>query len=198
MAAHSHHPARHSPGTPPPGGGDFRNPSLSEGGREGVGSHSRMQKLFNNKIMKLRRKELRNNMTHAEVLLWMKLKGSALGYKFRRQTSIGSFVVDFYCPSAKLVLEIDGSVHDTQKARVYDAHRQNMIEQLGLRVLRFTNDEILDSLDTVLVRIRQHLLLPEEEKARGGAGALFSHDPIPHQNQEQRASGCAGGVFDEG
>jgi very-short-patch-repair endonuclease len=125
-----------------------------------------MQKLFNNKIMKLRRKELRNNMTHAEVLLWMRLKGSALGYKFRRQTSIGSFVVDFYCPSAKLVLEIDGSVHGTAQAKIYDTHRQELIEQLGLRVLRFTNDEIFDRLDTVLKRIREHLLLSEEETKR--------------------------------
>ena len=125
-----------------------------------------MQKLFNNKIMKLCRKELRNNMTHAEVLLWMHLKGSALGYKFRQQTSIGSFVVDFYCSSVKLVLEIDGSVHETAQAKVYNAHRQELIERLGLRVLRFTNDEIFDRLDTALKRIREHLLLPEEETKR--------------------------------
>jgi very-short-patch-repair endonuclease len=152
--------------TPPPGGGDFRIPSLSEGGLGRVREPQNMQKIFNNKIMKLRRKELRNNMTHAEVLLWMQLKGSALGYKFRRQTSIGSFVVDFYCPSARLVLEIDGSVHGTAQAWVYDAHRQKLIERLGLRVLRFTNDEIFDRLDTVLKRIREHLLLPEEEAER--------------------------------
>ncbi len=127
-----------------------------------------MPKLFNNKIMKLRRKELRNNMTHAEVLLWMKLKSSALGFKFRRQTSIGSYVVDFYCPSAKLVIELDGSVHDSEEARIYDSLRQRIIEQVGLKVLRFTNDEILDSLDAVLDRIMKSLLLPEEEKARGG------------------------------
>lgn len=97
-----------------------------------------------------------------------------MGSKFRRQTSIGSFVVDFYCPSAKLVLEIDGSIHETERAQVYDSHRQGLIERLGLRVLRFTNDEILDSLDTVLARIRQHLLLSEEEKARGGASSRIS------------------------
>jgi very-short-patch-repair endonuclease len=111
-------------------------------------------------------------MTHAEVLLWMRLKGSASGFKFRRQTSIGAFVVDFYCPSAKLVLEIDGSVHETEKAMVYDVHRQSLIESLGLRMLRFTNDEIFDSLDTVVATIRRNLLLAEEEKARGGANLL--------------------------
>gem|GEM_PF-2232034 len=124
-------------------------------------------------------------MTHAEALLWMRLKSSALGFKFRRQTSIGVFVVDFYCPSAKLVLELDGSVHETVKARIYDVHRQSLIEGLGLRVLRFTNDEIFVSLDTVLQRIRQNLLLSEEEKARGGANPrvcthLNPTEPAPY------------------
>jgi very-short-patch-repair endonuclease len=67
--------------------------------------------LFNDPDQKSFRKELRNEPTRAEYLLWQALKGSALGYKFRRQHGIGKYVVDFYCPSKRLVVEVDGDTH---------------------------------------------------------------------------------------
>ncbi|MCC6563846.1 endonuclease domain-containing protein [Candidatus Uhrbacteria bacterium] len=127
-----------------------------------------MQKLFNSGVMKFRRKELRNNATPTERLLWSYLRGSALGCKFRRQTSIGSFVVDFYCPVGKLVIEIDGSVHEGEKAGIYDAHRQRVIEQAGLRVIRFTTDEITGNMEAVLRTIRASLENPLLTKERAG------------------------------
>ena len=70
-----------------------------------------MGKIHNNKNQKSRRKNLRNNMTKAEIILWSKLKGKQLGYKFRRQHGIGKYIIDFYCPKLKLIIEVDGDVH---------------------------------------------------------------------------------------
>lgn len=100
-------------------------------------------------------------MPKAEVLLWVHLKGRALGgYKFRRQVSIGRYVVDFYCPSQKLVLELDGDSHFSEEAKIYDEIRQSEIESLGLKVLRFTNDEIYSNVDEVVGRIEKALPPP--------------------------------------
>ena len=66
-----------------------------------------MIKIHNIKSQKQRRKNLRNNMTKAEIILWSKLKGKQLGYKFRRQHGIGKFIVDFYCPVLKMIIEVD-------------------------------------------------------------------------------------------
>ena len=90
--------------------------------------------------------------TYAEERLWQALRQSAVGgFKFRRQHVIGSFVVDFYCVSARLVLEVDGPVHDDPSAA--DLERQAILESLGLTVLRFTNDEVINSLASVLQRL---------------------------------------------
>jgi len=134
------------PLAPPPGGGDVQK---------------NMNKIFNNKMMKERRQELRGRMPKAEVFLWTKLKGSALGYKFRRQYSIGRFIVDFYCPEIKLAIEIDGDSHFQGDAPVYDQDRQEQIESLGLKVVRFTNDQIFDSLEDVINEIRKSLPSPK-------------------------------------
>jgi very-short-patch-repair endonuclease len=94
----------------------------------------------------------RHAPTFAESLLWQALRrGSQGGVRFRRQHAIGSYIVDFYCSSRHLVIEIDGSVHDMQKAE--DAERQAYIESLGFQVLRFKNEEVLSDLDGVLARI---------------------------------------------
>lgn len=86
------------------------------------------------------RRELRSNLTAAEASLWQQLKGSQLaGRKFRRQHSIGSYVVDFYCPTEQLVVELDGQGHFSPAGEAHDASRTQYLEQLGLRVLRFEN-----------------------------------------------------------
>ena len=112
---------------------------------------------FNKKNFKQRRKELRNNPTKAEAFLWGYLRNSQLeGKKFRRQTSIGSFVVDFYCPEENLVIEIDGDFHFDENAKKYDEERTEKIETEGIKVIRFENQEVLLNLDKVLKEIKKN------------------------------------------
>ena len=104
------------------------------------------------------RKKLRNNPTLAERILWHSLRNRRLlGFKFRRQAGIGRYIADFYCPKAKLVIEIDGESHLPHEAKVYDSIRTDFINELGLRVLRFSNDEVLYENSNVLKNIVQFL-----------------------------------------
>jgi very-short-patch-repair endonuclease len=98
--------------------------------------------------------ELRREMTPAERTLWNWLRDRKLaGLKFRRQYPVGSFVLDFYAPSIRLVVEVDGDVHDLPEMREYDARRQAWLAGQGMHVLRFTNGEVIDELGDVLERI---------------------------------------------
>ena len=109
---------------------------------------------FNNPGTAERRKELRNNMPNAEWILWHKLKGKQLnGFKFRRQYGVGSFIIDFYCPEARLAIEIDGNSHFEDGAKQYDKRRQHFIERFKIKFLRFTNDEVEGHLEDVLDKI---------------------------------------------
>ncbi len=97
----------------------------------------------------------RKDPTPSESQLWECLRGTRLdGRKFRRQQPIGPFIVDLYCPEERLVVEVDGAVHDGQE--VEDAQRQEALESLGLRFVRVTNDEVRFELQSVLARIRRH------------------------------------------
>ncbi|MHA6246327.1 endonuclease domain-containing protein [Pontibacter sp. CAU 1760] len=104
--------------------------------------------------LKMERALLRNNMTPAEEELWRLLrKHKASGRKFRRQHSIGSYIVDFYCASEKLVIEVDGSVHDTPEAIENDEIRDKTLEHLGYKVLRIRNSEVFEQPKSVIQRI---------------------------------------------
>ena len=95
---------------------------------------------------------MRHEPTPAEAVLWEKMRHKRLlGFRFRRQHPIDRHVVDFYCPNARLVIEIDGPVHDSMKAE--DEARQKHLEELGYRVIRFFNDEVLQITEDVLDRI---------------------------------------------
>ncbi len=99
-----------------------------------------------------RAKQLGRQMTKAETVLWQRLRANRLlGLQFRRQQVIDGFIVDFYCHAMGLVLEIDGGVHAEQA--VYDRQRDQVLTAHGLRVMRFTNDEIAHNLPSVLSRI---------------------------------------------
>ena len=112
-------------------------------------------RIHNVRPLKPRRKELRAGMTPAEIRLWQALKHSQLeNLKFRRQHSIGPFIADFYCPAAKLVVELDGSVHDSETAQQQDRERTAYLVSLGLRVMRFENREVMENLEGVLAEIR--------------------------------------------
>ncbi|MCL1463759.1 endonuclease domain-containing protein [Argonema galeatum] len=101
-------------------------------------------------------RQMRREPTPAEQKLWEKLRNKQfLGYKFRRQHTIDRFIVDFYCGQAHLVVEVDGSVHDYTQEE--DAIRQEFLESLELRVIRFTNSEVLNSVEIVLEQIAVEL-----------------------------------------
>jgi very-short-patch-repair endonuclease len=96
-----------------------------------------------------RARELRTAQTSAEVILWECVRDRRLlSAKFRRQHPIGQYIADFYCHAVRLVVEVDGEIHNLQQAE--DAARDAWMQQHGLRVLRFTNDEVLNRLEGVL------------------------------------------------
>ena len=97
---------------------------------------------------------LRNNMTEAEKMIWDKLKNKQVfNARFRRQHPIGIFIVDFYCHEFKLAIEIDGEIHLEKEVIDYDDGRTHDIEKLGVRILRFTNDQVYNNIDIVLQEI---------------------------------------------
>ena len=103
---------------------------------------------------KQQRRELRNNLTSAEASLWTYLQRSQLaGRKFRRQHSVGPYIVDFYCPAEKLVVELDGAGHYDVVGNARDIHRTQYLEAQGLRVLRFENKDFWSHPESVLAAI---------------------------------------------
>jgi cyclase len=105
-----------------------------------------------------RAKNLRNNQTFAEKLLWSRLRNNQLGVRFRRQHPISSFVVDFYCQKHLLVIEVDGNVHLDKTVQMEDQTKTESLIALGLHVVRFTNKEIIDDIDRVVNQIKNILL----------------------------------------
>jgi very-short-patch-repair endonuclease len=102
--------------------------------------------------VKRRARELRREMTHAEGLLWQELRGGRLGgLHFRRQHAFGSFILDFYCATAGLCIEVDGKVHEGREE--VDRMRTDALATRGIRVIRFRNEEVLTDLPRVLARI---------------------------------------------
>jgi very-short-patch-repair endonuclease len=111
------------------------------------------QKVIAQKLQ--RAKELRREMTPAEKILWEELRANKLGVHFRRQQVIQGFIVDFYCHKSALVVEVDGDVHDLQKEE--DERREKVLSELGLRIVRFGNDEVMKDAErsAVVGKIRE-------------------------------------------
>jgi very-short-patch-repair endonuclease len=101
-------------------------------------------------------RELRRDMTPAEKLLWQELRANKLGVHFRRQQVIAGFIVDFYCHKAGLVIEVDGDIHDLQQEE--DAVREKALSEMGLRIIRFRNHEVLKNLSEVVEKIKNLVL----------------------------------------
>ncbi|MEW6240397.1 MAG: endonuclease domain-containing protein [Chloroflexota bacterium] len=94
-------------------------------------------------------------MTPAEKILWEELRANKLGVHFRRQQVIQGFIVDFYCHKAALVIEVDGDVHDLQKEE--GERREKVLSEMGLRIVRFGNDEVGRELSAVVGKIRESI-----------------------------------------
>ncbi len=114
-----------------------------------------------NPILKERARYLRNNSTLSEILLWKQLKGKQLrGYDFHRQKPIDQYIVDFYCAELSLAIEIDGLSHDDTKVD-YDSQREQRLNQLGVHVIRFTDDVVKQNVMGVVEAIE--LWIDEQE-----------------------------------
>jgi len=101
-------------------------------------------------------RELRQESTEVEKLLWTELRNKKLnGLKFRRQHPVDKFVLDFYCHERKLAIELDGSIHDVKVNKDYDEARTAMLGELGIYVLRFRNDEVVNNIKSVLQQISE-------------------------------------------
>ena len=108
--------------------------------------------------MKGRRRRLRREKTKAEFVLWQELRAKRIGYKFYRQFSFErKFIVDFYCEKFRLIIELDGPVHDDELQKEYDKRRQRWLEERGFFVVRFKNDEVLFERERVMEKIRSFL-----------------------------------------
>lgn len=115
------------------------------------------EQLHNRKYLEVYRKELRNNGTSAEVFLWKHLSKSKLeGRKFRRQHSIGNYIVDFYCPREKMIVELDGEIHNRPEVQERDQKRTEYLESIGFNVIRFENKMVFNNLESVLREIKDN------------------------------------------
>ncbi|MFH1288853.1 MAG: endonuclease domain-containing protein [bacterium] len=112
---------------------------------------------YNTNLKQYSRK-LRKGMTNAEILVWSKLKSKQLkNYQFYRQKIIGDFIVDFYCPKAKLTIELDGGQHYSIEGKQKDLLRDTYLKNLGLKILRFPDNEVFSNLKGVMEKIWTNL-----------------------------------------
>ncbi len=115
--------------------------------------------LYNGNLKQYSR-QLRENMTTAEKQLWAKVRMKQLkGYQFYRQKPIGGYIVDFFCPRAKLVIEVDGGQHFSDETAKYDRIKDEYLSSLGLKILRFTNTDVLAHIEGVLESIEREITL---------------------------------------
>ena len=114
-----------------------------------------MQRIINNKNKVVARKQLRRSQTPQEIIIWSKLRNNQIRYKWKRQVSIGSYIADFYCRQKFLVIEIDGSQHIDNKE--YDKERDSYFLSIGIRTIRFWNNEINTNISGVIQKIEDEL-----------------------------------------
>ena len=113
-----------------------------------------MTRIFNKSTEKEKRRNLRNNPTYTEKVLWLLLRKKQIyGIRFLRQYSVNHFIIDFYAPSIKLAIEVDGSSHVGKED--YDKVRQKYIETFGIKVIRFTDEQVLGNTEKVVKEIER-------------------------------------------
>lgn len=104
--------------------------------------------------MKPRRRQLRNKATAAEVILWERLRKRQLKIKFIRQYSVSGYVIDFYAPEIRLAIELDGYYHLSTSQQVYDKYRTRYLNSAGIKEIRFTNEEVVNRINDVVIKIQ--------------------------------------------
>jgi exoribonuclease R/very-short-patch-repair endonuclease len=128
------------------------NPSPKE---KGVAQHYMTANIKNYEQLKIKALEMRKNPTKAEDFLWDNLKNNNLDFRFRRQHIIDNFIIDFICLEKKIVIEVDGDIHDLQKEK--DKERTKILESLGFKVIRFSNEKVLNNIKKVIDKISLEL-----------------------------------------
>ena len=120
-----------------------------------------MKTTRNTPILKQRRRELRRNQTEAEKIFWSHVRNRQFcGVRFFRQYSIGSYILDFYCPKLKLAIELDGGQHTLDENRDYDVARSEYLKTYGVEVMRFWNHEVLQNINGVLASMAERITPP--------------------------------------
>jgi len=137
----------------------FEDPLAPKGGSCGRSWYDKpwyvTAEMYSYKYIKETRDELKNNMTEAEIVVWEELKTKKLGYKFRRQHIIDTFIVDFVCLDKKLIVEIDWKIHEKQKEK--DFYRTEKLNEIWFKVIRFKNEEVFSNLQSVIEKIKKEL-----------------------------------------
>jgi very-short-patch-repair endonuclease len=118
-----------------------------------------------NKNLKKFSRELRNNSTYGEVLLWKKLRAKQLGYTFNRQKPLGNYIADFYCRPLDLVIEIDGVYHSLEKIKLKDLQKEEALKAMNLEIIRFTEKQVRYEINNVVRCITEKIKEIEERKA---------------------------------
>ena len=144
-----------------------------------------MTLLKNKHQLLYRRRELRKRQTKHEDILWQLIRNRKLGVKFRRQYSMGSYILDFFCPEIKLVIEVDGVNHDLKDSIMYDKERTQYLEILGCQILRFKNKELEENSQEVLLKMKG-FINPLLVKERVGWGEFFGLDELLHFLYKER------------
>jgi very-short-patch-repair endonuclease len=136
-------------------------------------------------------KQLRRNMTATEKIVWQELRSRFLSeYKFRRQHPVREFIVDFICLERGLVIEIDGGIHQRSEVKERDENRTVELERMGLKVIRFTNDEVMNDLNAVKHKIKAELLSPPLLLERGPGGEAKRREGVG--GEAKRREGARG------
>ena len=129
--------------------------------------------------LKERAREHRNNPTEAEEILWKAIRNNQLGCKFRRQQAIHVYIADFVCLDLKLIIEVDGGYHEEENQRYIDEQRTHDLNALGYRVVRFTNEEVLENLSNVIKKLQSYIAESQVPRPNGegdlGGGAKFDY-----------------------
>lgn len=119
-----------------------------------------MERIHNLRELRDRRRALRKQATPQEKRLWQYLRNRNIGYKFRRQHSIGFYIADFYCSEKKLIIEVDGPQHYSEDGKEYDEQREFVFQNMKFRIMRITNEEINKNISLVIESIKSELEKP--------------------------------------
>ncbi len=170
---------------------EVKAPPAPEGGAVGAEKqdwHTAGSELYS--LLKEKAQEMRNKPTETEKMLWNVLSSKGLeGYKFRRQHIIGEYIVDFVCLQNRLIVEVDGSVHNNDEQKQYDELRTKWLHSRAFKVIRFTNNEVLFNLERVLEDINRNITLQRSAISvappSGAGGAVF----LTLRQQSQKSAG---------